>query len=156
MGDLRTDRSDSSLSCGLLLSQYAKKLSIDQLTIVKRLTRIDVRIMHELPTYSQIHMPSQLPGISVLFAIPEERHVGVIKQLQDNLKGLEKKIRTSQAKLESIRQNLKNPLFLEKASKEICEQAKNDEKIVEENCKVLQKNRDILFSLIQDNLFYVC
>ena len=156
LGDLHTDRSNPSIPCGLLLNQYAKNLSVDQLTIVKRLTRVDIQIMHKLPDYSQIHMPSQLPGISVLFAIPEERQVGVIKQLQDNLKGIEKKIRTSEAKLESIRQNLKNPMFLERASKEVCEQTKNDEKVVEENCKVLQKNRDILLSLIRENLFFVC
>lgn len=156
IGDLRTDRSHPSVSCGLLLSKYAKDISVDQLTIVKRLTRIDVQIMHNLPDYSQIHMPSQLPGISVLFAIPEDRHVGVIKQLQDNLKGIDKKIKASEAKLESIRQNLKNPMFLERASKEVCEQTKNDEKVVEENWKVLQKNRDLLLSLIEGNLLSVC
>lgn len=156
VGDLHTDRSTSSIPCGLLLNQYAKTPSADQLTIVKRLTRIDVQVLQKLPDYSQIHMPSQLPGISVLFAIPEDRQVGVIKQLQDNLKGIEKKIRTSEAKLESIRQNLKNPMFLERASKEVCEQTRNDEKVVEENCRVLQKNRDILLSLIHENLFSVC
>ena len=155
VGDLRGDRTNTSL-CGLLLGKTAKEVSSEQIEIIRRLTQLDVEVLHSIPSYSQIHMPTQVAGISVLFAVPEESRVGVMKQLQDNVRGLEKRLKASEAKLESIRKNLRNPLFLQKASREVCEREKNNEQVVEENCNVLRKNVDELLSLIRDNIFYVC
>lgn len=119
--------------------------------MIKRLTRLDIEILNALPQYSQIHMPSQLPGISVLFPVPEDRKTGVMEQIQSNIRGIEKKLSQSEAKLEGIRKNLKNPMFLSRASKEVIEREKNDETVVADNCRVLEKNLKELLELIQTN-----
>ena len=107
--------------------------------------------MNTLPSYSQIHMPSQLPGISVLFPVPSNRKSGVMEQIQANVRGIEKKLKQSESKLESIHKNLSNPMFLQRASKEVIEREKNDESIVADNCSVLKKNLDELLQILKEN-----
>ena len=154
IGDLRKDKTvpaESSSKCVLLLNDQAKMPSADMQEMIHCLTRLNIETIRELPSYSQIHMPSQIPGISVLFPIPEDHKTGVINQIQSNIRGIEKKLKQSESKLEGIRKNLSNPMFLSRASKEVVERERNDEGIVEENCKVLQKNLKELLDIVHTN-----
>lgn len=154
IGDLRKTKktpSESPSECVLLVNSQATIPSKDMQDMIRRLTRLNITISHALPEYSQIHMPSQLPGISVLFPVPEDRKTGVMEQIQSNIRGIEKKLSQSEAKLEGIRKNLKNPMFLARASKEVIEREKNDETVVADNCRVLEKNLKELLELIQTN-----
>ena len=158
IGDLRKSKTpgENLMKCVLLLNDQAKEPSLDMQDMMKRLTHLDIEVAHSLPDYSQIHMPSQLPGISVLFPVPEERKTGVIEQIQANMRGIEKKLKQSEQKLEGIRKNLKNPMFLSRASKEVIERERNDEVIVADNCRVLHKNLKELNDLIHNNSLPVC
>lgn len=157
IGDLRKSKTSGELmKCVLLLNEQASEPSQDMREMIKRLTHLDIEVAHSLPDYSQIHMPSQLPGISVLFPVPEDRKTGVIEQIQTNVRGIEKKLKQSEAKLEGIHKNLQNPLFLSRASKEVIEREKNDEVIVADNCRVLQKNLQELFDILHNNSSGVC
>lgn len=154
IGDLRKNKNitnDLPSTCVLLLNEQATEPSKDMIDMMKRLTRLNIEVMNSLPSYSQIHMPSQLPGISVLFPVPSNRKSGVMEQIQANVRGIEKKLKQSESKLESIHKNLSNPMFLQRASKEVIEREKNDESIVADNCSVLKKNLDELLQILKEN-----
>lgn len=150
IGDMRKDK-DESRVCYLLVNSGASNPSPGMVELVHRLSRLDIQLLTTTPQFSQIHMPSSIPGISVLFPVPEDRKSGVMKQIQDNMRGIEKKITQSEKKLEGIRRNLANPMFLTRASKEVCERERNDEKVVSSNIEVLKKNLKDLESLLQFN-----
>lgn len=150
IGDMRKDK-DESRVCYLLVNSGASNPSPGMVELVHRLSRLDIQLLTTTPQFSQIHMPSSIPGISVLFPVPEDRKSGVMKQIQDNMRGIEKKITQSEKKLEGIRRNLANPMFLTRASKEVCERERNDEKVVASNIEVLKKNLKDLESLLQFN-----
>ena len=61
------------------------------LELVQRLTRLRVTTSETVDETSQIHVPSHVPGVSVMFPIPEGRKGGVMKNIQDNVRGLQKK-----------------------------------------------------------------
>lgn len=155
IGDLRKDKDEARL-CYLLLGANTSEPSVPMVDLVHRLTRLDIALLKETPRFSQIHMPSSIPGVSVLFPVPEERKSGVMKQIQDNMRGIEKKLKQSEKKLESIRRNLANPMFLSRASKEVCEREKNDEVVVASSIEVMKKNLKDLEALCEFNHSSVC
>ena len=150
IGDLRKDKDEARL-CYLLLGANTSEPSAPMVDLVHRLA-----LLKETPRFSQIHMPSSIPGVSVLFPVPEERKSGVMKQIQDNMRGIEKKLKQSEKKLESIRRNLANPMFLSRASKEVCEREKNDEVVVASSIEVMKKNLKDLEELCEFNHSSVC
>ena len=147
---MRKDK-DESRVCYLLVNSGASNPSPGMVELVHRLSRLDIQLLTAPPQFSQIHMPSSIPGISVLFPVPEDRKSGVMKQIQDNMRGIEKKITQSEKKLAGIRKNLANPMFLTRASKEVCERERSDEKVVSSNIDVLKKNLKDLECLLQFN-----
>lgn len=150
-GDLSKSKDTHLDHCILLLNQGIPTPSPAMLEIVSRLTKLNITVSYEILEESQIHIPSQIPGISVMFPIPAERKSGVMKAIQDNVRGLEKKLAQSERKLASIERNLKNPLFLERASPEVCEREKNDLEKYTNNCSVLRKNVAELLEIMKQN-----
>ena len=149
-GDLNKSKTPLD-HCVLLLSDETETPSTAMLELVSKLTKLNITTSHQIPTESQIHIPSHIPGIAVMFPIPAERKIGVLKAIQDNVRGLEKKLVQSEKKLASIEQNLKNPLFLERASPEVCERERNDLEKYKNNCKVLRKNVTELLEIVNQN-----
>lgn len=91
-----------------------------------------------------------------MFPIPAEHKVGVMKTIQDNVRGLEKKLAQSEKKLASIERNLRNPMFLQRASPEVCERERGDRETYRNNCEVLRKNVAELLEIIKQNKLVVC
>ena len=91
-----------------------------------------------------------------MFPIPAERKTGVMKAIQDNVRGLQKKLTQSEKKLASIERNLSNPVFLQKASPEVCERERNDRETYKHNCSVLRENVAELLEIIRQNECRVC
>lgn len=79
-----------------------------------------------------------------------------MKNIQDNVRGLQKKLAMSEKKLASIERNLANPMFMQRASPEVREREKNDRETVRENCDVLRKNVAELLEIIRENASSVC
>ena len=142
--------------CVLLLNEQAKTPSAAMLDLVATLTKLTVTTSTTINEPSQIHTPSHLPGIAVMFPIPAERKTGVMKAIQDNVRGLQKKLTQSEKKLASIERNLSNPVFLQKASPEVCERERNDRETYKHNCSVLRENVAELLEIIRQNECRVC
>ena len=140
----------------VLVSPADKTPAAPMLELVQRLTRLRVTTSETVDETSQIHVPSHVPGVSVMFPIPEGRKGGVMKNIQDNVRGLQKKLAMSEKKLASIERNLANPMFMQRASPEVREREKNDRETVRENCDVLRKNVAELLEIIQENASSVC
>ena len=86
----------------VLVSPADKTPAAPMLELVQRLTRLRVTTSETVDETSQIHVPSHVPGVSVMFPIPEGRKGGVMKNIQDNVRGLQKKLAMSEKKLASI------------------------------------------------------
>ena len=142
--------------CVLLLNDQANTPSAAMLDLVSTLTKLSVTTSTTINEPSQIHTPSHLPGVAVMFPIPAERKTGVMKAIQDNVRGLQKKLTQSEKKLASIERNLNNPVFLQKASPEVCERERNDRETYKHNCSVLRENVAELLEIIRQNEFCVC
>ena len=159
--DKKTQPSSSSTKkeanrCVLLLNEQAKTPSAAMLDLVSTLTKLTVTTSTTINEPSQIHTPSHLPGVAVMFPIPAERKTGVMKAIQDNVRGLQKKLTQSEKKLASIERNLSNPVFLQKASPEVCERERNDRETYKHNCSVLRENVAELLEIIRQNEYWVC